>query len=86
MARRKRIQIAPEFCMDLLGEGQKVKKVDSSLHSVQPTAVCQPLRCQLPREDLHNNEEQIGKLWRPLHLLSSLFSGHKITVCGGGHL
>lgn len=61
MARRKRIEIAPEFCTDLLGEGQKAKKTESSLHSIQPTAVCLPLRCQLPREDLHN-EEQIGIL------------------------
>lgn len=62
MARRKRIEIASEFCMDLLGEGQKAKQADSSLHSIQPTAVCLPLRCQLPREALHNNEEQIGIL------------------------
>lgn len=40
MARRKRIEIAPEFCMDLLGDGHKEKEVDSGLHSIQPTAAC----------------------------------------------
>lgn len=40
MARRKRIETAPEFCMDLLGDGHKAKEVDSGLHCVQPTAAC----------------------------------------------